>query len=429
MTQHTSTSTHIVQLKGFDEFLQATLQEWNIPGLAVAIIKDNAVVYSQGFGTRDIARQLEVTPRTLFSIASCTKAFTATALGILVDEGKLDWDTPIKHYLPTFKLYDAFATERVTVRDILAHRSGLPRHDLLGYKSPLTRRELVARLQYLEPNKDLRSQWQYNNLMYALAGYLFEVITGTTWEEFVQQRLLFPLEMTSSNTSVHLSQRTADFSFPYQEENGVIRVIPFAESDLTAPAGAINSNAEEMCHWLLFQLQQGKYQQKQLISQAQLAQLHRPHMAGLDAQYNLPGLDFFSYALGWQTGSYRGHRLIQHAGGADGFSCLVTFLPDDQAGVVVLTNKSLCIAPLPITFSACDRLLGLEEVSWNDRVKQIYQRALEAEMAKAINSGPGNTHVPGTRPSHPLEDYSGDFEHPGYGKASITRQDEQLTFL
>src|SRR5215471_16439452 len=207
MTQQTSTSTYITQLKGFDEVLQATLQEWNIPGLAVAIVKNDAMVYSQGFGKRDIAKPLAVTPRTLFRIASCTKAFTATALGMLVDEGKLDWDTPIKHYLPAFKLYDAFATERVTVRDILAHRSGLPRHDLLGYKSQLTRPELVARLQYLEPNKDLRSEWQYNNLMYVLAGYLIEVISGKSWEEFLQQRLLIPLEMTSSNTSVRLSQR------------------------------------------------------------------------------------------------------------------------------------------------------------------------------------------------------------------------------
>ena len=427
MTQHASPSAYEPQLKGYDEFLQFTLKEWNIPGMAVAIVKDNVIVYAQGFGQRDIAQQLEVTPHTLFPIASCTKAFTATALGILVDEGKLDWDTPIKHYLPTLKLYDAFATERVTIRDLLAHRSGLPRHDLLGYSSLLTRSELVKRLQYLEPNKDLRSEWQYNNLMYALAGYLLEVISGTSWEGFIQQHLHLPLGMMSSTTSTRLAQSTADFALPYREENGKIHMIPFHESDLMAPAGALNSNALEMCSWLLLQLQKGKYQQEQLISQPQLAQIHRPHIP-LDERSNFIGLAFHGYALGWQVGSYRGHRMVLHAGGVDGFSSLVTFLPDDQIGVVVLTNKSVCIAPAPITFTTCDRLLGLVEISWNEQIKQAHRQAAEAAMAEAMNSGPGLARVPGTRPSHPLVDYVGAFEHPGYGTGSIALQGEQLTF-
>jgi CubicO group peptidase (beta-lactamase class C family) len=400
------------------------MQDWNVPGLALAIVKDDAVIYSQGFGKRNVARNLDVTSRTLFAIASCTKSFTATALGTLVDEGKLDWDTPIKHYIPWFKLYDAFATERITTRDLLTHRSGLPRHDLLWYNSSSSRRELVERLQFLEPNKDLRYEWQYSNLMYALAGYLCEVITGQRWEDFIQQRLLTPLGMTNSATSARDAQQCADFALPYEEVDGEIREGKFAELNATAPAGSIFSSGEEMTQWLLLQLNKGKHGTTQLISESQMAQLHRPHIPGPDIQ-SVDGLTFSSYALGWRAASYKGHRVIQHAGGTDGFSSLMTVFPDDRIGVVVLTNKDRCYAPLPITLTACDRLLGLEETRWNEQVKQGY-----ASMMKMLTAQVQHTpkRVSGTSPSHPQAAYTGQFAHPGYGIASVQQDGDQLTF-
>jgi CubicO group peptidase (beta-lactamase class C family) len=207
------------QLQGLDEFVHIIMQEWKVPGLALSVIKENEVIYARGFGQRDKEQGLPVTPQTLFPIASCTKAFTTAALGILADQGKLDWDTPVRAYIPSFKLYDPVASERVTPRDLVSHRTGLPRHDLVWYNNTTaTRRDLFERLQYLEPTKDLRSFWQYQNLMYMAAGYLVETISGRTWEEFVREHLFQLLEMKSSTFDVVQTSREADdYSHPYKE--------------------------------------------------------------------------------------------------------------------------------------------------------------------------------------------------------------------
>src|SRR6185437_1685960 len=241
-------------LQGLDDFVRATLQEWKGRGVALAIIKDNAVLVSQGFGLRDEARNLPVTPQTLFPIASCTKAFTTAALAILADQGKLDWDRAVRAYIPGFRLYDTVASERVTPRDLVTHRTGLPRHDLSWYhNTTATRQELFARLAHLEPTRDLRSFWQYQNLMYMAAGYLVEVISGQTWETFVQQHLFRPLEMTATNFDVvQTSKEASDFSHPYREIQDQVKEIPFyAAQNAVAPAGAIVSNITEMSNWVL----------------------------------------------------------------------------------------------------------------------------------------------------------------------------------
>src|SRR5581483_4839270 len=415
----------LYEVEGFDAFVRTTMREWNVPGLAIGIVKDDKCIYAQGFGKRNIAQDLDVTARTLFAIASCTKSFTAAALGILVDEKQLDWDTPIKHYLPQFKMYDAFATERITVRDLLTHRSGLPRHELVGYNSSYSRKELVERLQYLEPNKDLRCEWQYSNLMYMLAGYLCEAITGQRWEDFVQERIFMPLGMMNSNFSARISQCSNDFALPYKEVNGEMQEGEFSQPGATAPAGNINSNVEEMSQWLLFQLNKGKHGELQLLSEAQMAQIHRPHMPLPDIIERINGLSFASYAFGWHIGCYKGHRVLQHAGGVEGFSALMTCLPDDSLGIVVLTNKDRSYAPVPITLTACDRLLGLKEEPWNERIKQGYEYVMKALMAQ---EQPSIERVPDTQPSHPLAAYTGDFVHPAYGIVSIQLEGERLTF-
>src|SRR5579884_3599427 len=200
--QAQESSEGMTRLQGFEEFVGTIMQDWKVPGLAISIIKDGEIIFSNGFGKRDVDGGLEVTPQTLFPIASCSKAFTTTAMAMLADEGKLDWDTPVKHYLPTFKLYDSFVSEHMTPRDLVTHRSGLPRHDLMWYHSTRSRQELFDRLQYLEPSKDFRSLWQYQNLMYMTAGYLAGEVAGQSWEDLVQKRLFDPLGMTSSNFSV-----------------------------------------------------------------------------------------------------------------------------------------------------------------------------------------------------------------------------------
>ena len=419
------------QLADLEEFVPSVMQATKVPGLALGVIKGDEVILAKGFGKRDIAGDLEVTPHTLFAIGSSSKAFTAMGLAMLVDEGKLEWDKPVKHYIPSLKLYDHVATERLTPRDLLIHNSGLPRYDILWYNNAnLSRKDVVERLQYLEPTHDFRTTWQYQNLMYATAGYLTEIISGQTWEEFIRQRILEPLGMSDTNFSVHASQQTPDFALPYKETKEQIERIDFYDRmQAVGPAGAINSHIMDMAKWASCLINKGKYGsgEKRLLSEAQFNQYVTPQIITPD----LPTLftkyeELFSwtYAFGWFVSSYRGHTMIQHGGNIDGFSALVTFLPDDQIGIVTLTNLDSNFATEIVTFSLCDRLFGLSEVPWLDRYqKKLAELKEQAEKSKQETAA---SRVPDAPLTHPLSDYAGEFEHPAYGTFTIVQDGDKL---
>ncbi|MEM8779426.1 MAG: serine hydrolase [Cyanobacteria bacterium P01_G01_bin.49] len=411
-------------MEGLNKFINEAMQEWKIPGLAIAIIKDTEIIFCEGFGKRDREQNLPVTPKTLFAIGSCTKSFTTMAMGILVERGLLDWDKPVRNYLPTFKLYDSYATEHITPRDLVTHRSGLPRHDAMWYKSPFTRKELIERLEYLKPTHELRTVFQYQSLMYITAGYLVGEIAQSSWEEFVQQEIFNPLEMENSNFSVKTSQQVDDFALPYQEKNEKVEKIPFYNVDVSGPAGSINSNVSDMANWLLLHLNQGKYGEKQIISPTILREMHSPQIpTGQPLEYN--ELFYYFYGLGWWISAYQGHNLIQHGGNIDGFSARVTLLPQDNLGVIVLTNMEQNPVIHTLTYYVCDSLLDLDKVPWNERIKERYAQAKEA-TTKGKEEIASNRKT-GTQPSHPLEDYTGNFEHPAYGILSVEIKDNRLT--
>lgn len=346
------------------------------------------------------------------------------AIAILAERGRLDWDKPVSNYLPAFKLYDSYATEHITPRDLVTHRSGLPRHDAMWYKSPFTRREIFERLQYLKPTHELRTVFQYQNLMYMTAGYLVGEITESSWEEFVQQEIFNPLEMKDSNFSVEISQKADNFALPYQEKNGKVERLPFCNVDVSDPAGSINSNVADMAKWVLLHLNQGKYGSKQIISLSHLVQMHSPQIViGQPLEYD--ELFYYFYGLGWWVSAYRGHNLVQHSGNIDGFSARLTLFPQDKIGVVVLTNMDKNPVIHTVTYYICDRLLGLDEVPWNERMKEKYAQSKEA-TAK-VKEQIASARKTGTQPSHPLEDYTGYFEHPAYGILSIEINDNHLT--
>ncbi|HZU70365.1 MAG TPA: serine hydrolase [Ktedonobacteraceae bacterium] len=422
--QAQESSEGMTRLQGFEEFVGTIMQDWKVPGLAISIIKDGEIIFSNGFGKRDVDGGLEVTPQTLFPIASCSKAFTTTAMAMLADEGKLDWDTPVKHYLPSFKLYDLFATEHMTPRDLVTHRSGLPRHDLMWYNSSATRQELFERLQYLEPSKDLRAVLQYQNLMYMVAGYLVGQLSGQSWEEFVQQRIFDRLKMNSSLFSTDAAQETSDFSFPYKEEKDEVKKIPFYEGQWSiAPAGGIISNVADLSKWILLQLNKGKHEGAQVVSENQVVQMHMPQMVA-PVTFPFAEVPISSYGLGWFVEPYRGHMMAEHGGNIDGFSSLVTLLPDQNIGVVVLTNLNQNPVPLILTYNICDRLLGLDEVPWSDRLKKFW-----TDIKEAQEKGKEKTEadrVPNTRPSHSLDAYTGEYEHPGYGIFAVELEGDRL---
>jgi CubicO group peptidase (beta-lactamase class C family) len=410
-------------LRGLDDYVDGLLGEWTTPGTAVAIVKDGEIVFSQGFGKRNLADDLPVTTKTVFSIASCTKAICAASLAILVDEGKLDWDEPVRTYLPDFALYDPVATDRITPRDLLTHRSGLPRHDALWYGGGLSRAEMVRRIRYLEPTTDFRAVWQYQNLMYLTAGYLAGTIAGCEWEELVQRRIFEPLGMHDSGFSVSHAQQMPDHARPYREKDDETKEIPFLNIDAIAPAGAITSTIDDMSRWLLLNLNRGELDGKRIISEAQMAELHAPRMV-MPTWNKYPESKLPAYALGWAVDSYRGHTKAAHGGNIDGFSSLVSFLPEDGIGVVVLTNKNGSSIPQNITFTVFDRLLGLPELPWNARFKE--DDAVTKAAAGASKQRADTERVSGTTPSHPLADYAGAYEHVGYGRLLIQENGDGL---
>ncbi|MEK4053228.1 serine hydrolase [Paenibacillus sp. FSL F4-0087] len=422
-------------LNGLDDFVEEQLQRWKGVGVAVAVIHKDEVILQKGYGYRDLESKLEVTPRTLFAIGSSTKAFTASTAALLVDQDILKWDTPVRTYLKDFKMFDPVATERLTIRDMLCHRSGLPRHEMVWYNSSRSREELVNALQYLEPNEDFRNKWQYQNLMYMAAGYLVGQLKGTSWENVVQESLFNPLGMNSSVFSVDEMQNQSDFAFPYMDQNGENTRIPFRKIDAVGPAGSINSNLVDMIAWVQFQLNQGQQGGKQLISKEQLAITHSPQMAS-DSPFYCKELPVSTYGVGWMIDSYRGHAMIHHGGAIDGFASQVAFLPEEQIGVVVLCNTHGSILPYTISFNVIDRLLELEPVDWSERLAKLMTgESTDSEAATntietpttpetSVEEKPVDTQVhPHDRPIHA---YAGSYTHPGYGEIVIQQSNDGL---
>jgi CubicO group peptidase (beta-lactamase class C family) len=413
------------QLEGLDEFISQTIAAWKVPGVAVAVIKDGETIFAKGFGYRDVEKKLPVTPDTIFAIGSATKAFAAASVGLMVDDGKLEWDKPVKNYLPTFKLHDPFATERMSPRDLLCHRSGLPRHDLMWYNSPFSRKQIFDRMQYLEPSRDFRTHFQYQNLMYMTAGYLAGEVDGTSWESVVRQRIFEPLEMTNSNFSVEESQKTADFALPYREKDDVVKQIPFRNITEVGPAGSINSSVAQMVNWARLQLNKGKHGETQVISESALKHMHSPQMTIEDPIWTeLFQTDYVTYGLGWFIQPFRGHTLIHHGGNIDGFSAFVSFMPDQNTGVIVLTNLNSNFATQTIAFNIYDRLLGLNQIDWNGKFKAVVDKLKAAQKEGKEKSDADRK--PDTHPSHDLDSYVGEYEHPGYGVFSITKNRDGL---
>jgi CubicO group peptidase (beta-lactamase class C family) len=412
-------------LVGFDSFVSEAIKAWEVPGLAIAIVKNGEVILAQGFGMRDVPNKLPVTSKTLFAIGSCTKAFTTFVMGTLVDQGKLDWDTPVRTYIPEIRFHDRVASELITPRDLVTHRSGLPRHDMVWYNASLSRKEVVQRLPYLEPNETFRNKFQYNNIMFMTAGYLVDRLTGATWEDAVRKRIFAPLAMTSSNFSVKDSQHTSDFAKPYDDRDDKIVEIPFRDITNAGPAGSINSNVEDMARWLVVHTNKGKIDGRQIISASLLADIHAPHMTTGESPERAE-ISPAGYGLGWGVDDYRGHRRVQHGGGIDGFTAMTTLYPADGLGLIILANMNGSALPEMVSRHAADRLLALSPIDWSGEA--LKKKAKSKEAAKAAKAKKDTVRRPGTSPAHPLAEYAGLYQHPGYGTVEVVLVDGKLHF-
>jgi CubicO group peptidase (beta-lactamase class C family) len=409
-------------MQSIERFAVEQLAAWEVPGCAMAAVRNGEVVLAAGWGRRDLAAELPVTSGTLFAIGSVTKAFTAAAVGALVDEGLLDWDRPLRDYVPDLRLHDDVVTGRLTVTDLLSHRSGLPRHDLTWVGHPdLSRAELVRRLRFLPLSKDLREQFQYCNLGYLLAGHVVEVLSGTPWEEFVQSRLLTPVGMDRSNLSVDDLSADADHAGGYERRQGVVVPVPPRPVTAMAPAGAINSCATDMTRWLLAQLGGGQVDGRTIMSPGTVARQQTPHML-VPEDRTFPASTRHAYGLGWLIGQYRDHRLAEHGGGIDGFQTECMLLPDDGIGVAVMTNTSSSVLAPVLAYRVLDELLGLEPVDWFSIFKARYDTAT-AGLREARDARRVVAEAPLPRP---LAAYAGEYQHPGYGTLTITAERDLL---
>jgi CubicO group peptidase (beta-lactamase class C family) len=422
--QTQSASAPKPSLEGIDAFIAEQLKEWKTPGVAVAVVQADSVILMKGYGFRDMEKQLPVTPQTLFAIGSITKSFTVTTLGMLADDGKLDWDKPVHDYLPRFQLFDPVASERATPRDLVSHRTGLPRHDLLWYGSPLSRMELFERLRHLEPSKDFRQLYQYNNLMFMTAGILVQELTGMKWEEAVRARLFTPLGMRNSNFSVNDSQKTGDFAQPYREAKEQLKLVPFRNIDEVGPAGSINSSAEDMIRYVQMHMNKGKLGEKQFLSAGMSTQMQSPQTV-MPGEPQFAELGVSSYCMGLTSSTYRGRRLIGHGGAIDGFNAHISWMPAERIGVVILANRSGATILNTLSRYIYDRLLGLDIVPWSARIKeqQAKQKASEEEAKKKGYTAKRE----GTRASHDLKEYAGEYEHPGYGVIRVAQASDALS--
>ena len=411
-------------LAGFEAFVDEAIKKWEVPGLALVVVKEGEVVLERGFGLRDVKNKLPVTSNTIFAIGSCSKAFTTFVLGTLVDEGKLDWDAPVRTYIPDLRMYDRTLTELISPRDLVTHRSGLPRHDAVWYNSTLSRKQIVDRLPFLEPSEPLRSKFQYNNIMYMTAGYLVERLTGKDWEDAVRARVFEPLGMTSTNFSVKDSQKAADHAQPYDDRDDQIVEIPFRDISNAGPAGSINSNIADMARWVSVHTHKGKAGSQQIISPAVLADIHAPHMT-MNASQERKEMAPVGYGLGWFIDDYRGHRRVSHGGNIDGFSAMTTLIPEAGLGIVALANMDGTPLPEMITRHAIDRVLGLAPIDWSG--EELGKKTKRKAATKEAKTKKNSVRRPGTSPAHELKDYVGDYEHSGYGHLAVELRDGKLT--
>jgi CubicO group peptidase (beta-lactamase class C family) len=415
-------------LQGFDDYVNKAMKDWEVPGLAIAVVKDDKIVYAKGFGVRELGKATPVDEKTLFAIGSSSKAFTSAALAMLVDEKKLKWDDHVTEYLPAFQLYDPYVTREMTVRDLLTHRIGLERGDQLWYATSYSREEVLRRIRFLEPSSSLRSKFGYQNIMYLAAGQVVPSITSKTWDDFVTERIFSPLGMKDSGTSITTLSKSNDVSTPHVKIDGKIQPVAWRLIDNIAPAGSINSNVVDMAQWLRLQLGKGKFNGKQLVSEANIKEMQTPQtIMRIEGPYTFfyPDAHFLNYGMGWFLSDFRGKKLVEHGGAIDGMRAEVAMIPEENVGVVILTNMNGTILPQYLSYRIFDAFMGKEPRDWAGEGLKNYSTLLaaaEAAQKKALAE-----RVEGTKPSLDLEKYAGKYQSEMYGDAEIKFSEGKLT--
>ena len=423
-----SASAQSPDLVAFDKYVAHAARDWRVPGLAIAIVKDDSLVFAKGYGVLELGKPAPATEHTRFAIGSTTKAMTVASLAMLVDEGKLKWDDRVIDYFPEFQLYDQYATRELTVRDLLTHRTGLPGTDLLWafpenqYSTP----EMMRRLRYVKPISSFRSQWEYQNVMYDIAGALVAQLSGMPWETFVRTRIFAPLGMSESIPLVSGIAGKPNVAKPYGDVRDTVRLISLRTTDAIAPAGSVWSSVSDMSKWMRFMLDSGRIGNRRLIQPATFREIVAPQMRASMAQYPALALaqpHFFSYALGWFVQDFHGETVWMHTGSIDGMSAIIGLLPERRVGVYVLANLDHAELRHALMYEVFDMYRSAPKApsrDWNKDVKALFDSLHAAAHVASPAADSERSRDGATQPSLPLERYAGSYVDSTYGSIQVT---------
>ncbi len=416
---------------GLDTAFQRVLKDRKAAGFAVAVVSKDSILYAKGFGYRDYEKKIAVTPNTLFAIGSCTKAFTSSLMGLLNKDSKLEYDKPARDYLPNLHFFNDEMNNFVTVRDLMCHRSGLPRHDYSWYLFNTSSRDsLMGRIQYMEPTAHVRQTWQYNNFMFLLQGMIAEKLTGQSWEVNIKEKIFAPLGMKSSNLTIADMKKSPEAATGYTVfKDSIIKKVDYYDINAMGPAGSINSNVMDMANWVMMWLNNGKYKGKEVLPPAYVKEAMSSQMVINPAlpDKEVPDAFLANYGFGWSIISYRGHYRVEHGGNIDGFSTSTSFFPSDSIGIIVLVNQNGSGLNAIVRNMIADRLLKLKPVDWNRRANDAQQKAKEA--AKEAEKAALSNKKPGTKLSHDIKDYTGLFNNPAYGAFEVINRNDSLIMI
>jgi CubicO group peptidase (beta-lactamase class C family) len=412
-----------------DKDARDTIAAWHVPGLAIAVVQNDKIIFLKGYGIKEIGKTQPVTADTLFEIGSTTKAFTATVMAMLADEKKLSWDDPVRNYVPAFHVSDACTDALITLRDITSHRSGLARHDELWDDSDLPREELIRRIGAMKVWRPIRSGYQYNNLMFVTAGEAAASAAKMPWEQLIRTRIFAPLGMTESRITF-AEWPASDHATGHRWDGKAARgsIQPMRNYDALAPAGTIKSSAHDMAQWLRFQLAGGAIDGKRLMSLSAIEETHTPQTIipiGAATRLLYPNTNFLNYGLGWNISDYHGELLVAHAGALNGFRTNVALLPKRNLGIVILANLGRGSAPAALRNTIIDQFLGVPARDWNTDI--LDAEKFEASKADDAQREREAKRATAPKPSHDLAAFTGTYHNAGFGNATITAANDTLT--
>lgn len=412
-----------------DSIYTKALSDWNVPGMGIAIVSHDSVLFAKGYGITDITTRQAVDANTLFALASNTKAFTSTSLAMLVDRGELNWNDKVIEHLPWFAMYNPYVTTEMTVEDLLSHRSGLKTFsgDLIWYGSTYSREDIIRKARHLKPAYGFRENFGYSNLMFITAGELIPTITGRSWDDFVQEELLDKLEMNRSTLHVSDLNTLDNTAQPHTYVDGDLLQIPWLDWDNMGPAGSLISSANDMAKWLQMNLNKGIYKEDTLVSSWQMYELQNPrtNLAVTPGSKRMfPETNFKSYALGWTLMDYNGMKVVSHNGGYDGMISQTLFIPEADLGFVIMTN-SLSSMYYPLMYHTLDELLNVKDKNnWNDKFLTVITK--NQEKAKEETAKWEEKRTPNTQPAFSNEAYVGYYSSPIYDTVEVKQEDEKL---